>query len=221
MPEYLAPAVYVEETSFRSKSIEGVGTSTTGFVGMTCRGPVSTGTGPTPPLLTSFSDFERYYGGVDNLSINGNAATNYLAQAVLAFFNNGGGRLYVARVLGAGAVAATSGSLNSGGGPPAANEQIAIAARFPGGATLPDRTGVNFSVRLVQSALATTKRLALRQRPGTLVQQGTDFYVMGSPVLTSAANLNAWDALGDDAPATILSLGVEVTGPTGVVAEYA
>ena len=28
MPEYLAPGVYVEETSFRSKSIEGVGTST-------------------------------------------------------------------------------------------------------------------------------------------------------------------------------------------------
>ena len=26
MPEYLAPAVYVEETSFRSRSIAGVGT---------------------------------------------------------------------------------------------------------------------------------------------------------------------------------------------------
>ena len=28
MPEYLTPAVYVEETSFRSRSIEGVPTST-------------------------------------------------------------------------------------------------------------------------------------------------------------------------------------------------
>ncbi len=35
MPEYLAPGVYVEEVSFRSKSIEGVATSTTGFAGMT------------------------------------------------------------------------------------------------------------------------------------------------------------------------------------------
>ena len=61
MAEYLAPAVYVEETSFRSKSIEGVGTSTAGFVGMTARGPV----GITPPLLVSFSDYERYYGGLD------------------------------------------------------------------------------------------------------------------------------------------------------------
>ena len=33
MPEYLAPAVFVEETSFRAKSIEGVGTTTTAFVG--------------------------------------------------------------------------------------------------------------------------------------------------------------------------------------------
>jgi len=40
MPEYLAPGVFVEETSFRSKSIEGVSTSTTAFVGPTRSGPV-------------------------------------------------------------------------------------------------------------------------------------------------------------------------------------
>ena len=78
MAEYLAPAVYVEETSFRSKSIEGVGTSTTAFVGLTARGPVSAGVGAViPPLLTSFADFETYYGGIDNLVINGNSTPNY------------------------------------------------------------------------------------------------------------------------------------------------
>ena len=41
MPEYLAPGVYVEETSFRAKSIEGVGTSTTAFVGPTRKGPMA------------------------------------------------------------------------------------------------------------------------------------------------------------------------------------
>jgi len=41
MPEYLAPGVYVEETSFRAKSIEGVGTSTTAFIGPTRKGPVA------------------------------------------------------------------------------------------------------------------------------------------------------------------------------------
>ena len=221
MPEYLAPAVYVEETSFRSKSIEGVGTSTAAFVGLTGRGPVSAVAGVAPPLLTSFPDFERYYGGVDNLSIGGNATTNFLAQAALAFFNNGGGRLYVARVLGATAAPAASGPLN--GAPlPAAGEQVAIVARNAGGASLPNRPGVNFSVRLMQSALASTKRLALRQPVGTMVQAGANFYVMGlTPIVTSAADLTAWDALADDAAVTILSLGVEVTGPAGIIAEYA
>ena len=52
MAEYLAPGVYVEETSFRAKSIEGVGTSTTGFVGLALKGPLSTAT-----FITSFGDY--------------------------------------------------------------------------------------------------------------------------------------------------------------------
>ena len=106
MPEYLAPAVFVEETSFRAKSIEGVGTSTAAFVGMTSRGPVSVKPDdPTPPLLTSYGDFERYYGSADNLQIGNpaKAVPNHLALAARAFFDNGGGRLYVARILGKGA----------------------------------------------------------------------------------------------------------------------
>src|SRR2546423_13774952 len=66
MPEYLAPGVYVEEVSFRSKSIEGVSTSTTGFAGMTRYGPVQYAGGPRtsePRLITSFTEFERVYGG--------------------------------------------------------------------------------------------------------------------------------------------------------------
>lgn len=73
MPEYLAPGVYVEETSFRAKSIEGVSTSTTAFVGPTLKGPV----GKTPELITSFGDFERIYGGLEDLSFG----INYLAHA--------------------------------------------------------------------------------------------------------------------------------------------
>ncbi|MGG6297031.1 phage tail sheath family protein [Leptolyngbya sp. AN02str] len=91
MPEYLAPGVYVEETSFRSRSIEGVSTTTTAFIGPTLKGPY----GNTPQLLTSFADFARIYGGLDDIDHK----TNYLAHAVRAFFDNGGSRLYVARVV--------------------------------------------------------------------------------------------------------------------------
>ncbi len=95
MPEYLAPGVYVEEVSFRSKSIEGVSTSTAGFVGPTRFGPVA---GP-PELLTSFSDFERIYGGLDEIEFTDSGeSVNYVAQGVRSFFDNGGQRLYVQRI---------------------------------------------------------------------------------------------------------------------------
>lgn len=132
MPEYLAPGVYVEETSFRSKSIEGVGTSTTAFVGPTVKGPAvkSGDTSPlAPELLTSFADFERIYGGFDDLEFGGKIARNYLAHAVQAYFNNGGARLYVARVANADAAAA------SGEGSPVFNtapNKAFFVARFAG-----------------------------------------------------------------------------------------
>ncbi|GAA2153644.1 hypothetical protein FHX52_1694 [Humibacillus xanthopallidus] len=93
MPEYLAPGVYVEETTFRQKSIEGVSTSTAGFVGPTRFGP----TQGEPELLTSFLDFERIYGGIDQLDFGEGLQHNDLAHAVRGFFENGGRRLYVAR----------------------------------------------------------------------------------------------------------------------------
>src|SRR6185295_16510629 len=70
MPEYLAPGVFVEEVSFRSKSIEGVPTSTTGFAGLARYGPVCYPEGPKtcePRLITSFVEFERVYGGLEHL----------------------------------------------------------------------------------------------------------------------------------------------------------
>jgi phage tail sheath protein FI len=97
MPEYLAPGVYVEETSFRSQSIEGVGTSTTAFVGPTRRGPV----GGTPELVTSLPDFERLYGSLANLEFGDvpdpSRQLNFVAHAARAYFENGGALLYIAR----------------------------------------------------------------------------------------------------------------------------
>lgn len=94
MPEYLAPGVYIEETSFRPKTIEGVSTSTAGFIGPTRFGP----TKGEPELLTSYAEFERIYGGLEQLQFESDDPVhNYLAHAVRAFFNEGGKRLYVSR----------------------------------------------------------------------------------------------------------------------------
>src|SRR5260370_5689688 len=107
MPEYLAPGVYVEEVSFRSKSIEGVPTSTTGFTGMTRYGPVHypgpANHGPLPiepRMMTSFPEFERMFGGLEALRTpaDGDERVAYTSQAARAFFLNGGQRLYISRV---------------------------------------------------------------------------------------------------------------------------
>ena len=57
MPEYLSPGVYIEELSTGPKPIEGVSTSTAGFVGMTERGPTDA------RMVTSWLDYQRWYGG--------------------------------------------------------------------------------------------------------------------------------------------------------------
>ncbi len=101
MPEYLAPGVYVEEVSFRSKSIEGVSTTTTGFVGPTRYGPVEV----EPEVITSLAQYERIFGDSQQLRFGSDDPAarpqapmhNYMWHAVRAFFEEGGKRLYVAR----------------------------------------------------------------------------------------------------------------------------
>jgi phage tail sheath protein FI len=108
MPEYLTPGVYLEETSFRSRSIEGVATSTFGMAGLTRYGPVPyvltlpnradpVVMVPSPWLVASFTEFERAFGDLGGVGTRTDA-TNYLAYAARAFFGNGGRRLYVSRV---------------------------------------------------------------------------------------------------------------------------
>ena len=92
MAEYLTPGVYMEELDSGNKPMEGVGTSTAGFVGMAQKGPIE---GP-PQLVTSFADFKRIYGGY--LSANEYGDYHYLAYAVEQYFFNGGSRAYIMRV---------------------------------------------------------------------------------------------------------------------------
>lgn len=186
MPEYLAPAVYVEETSFRAKSIEGVSTSTTAFVGPTCKGP----TGEVPEILTSFGDFERVYGGFGNLDFGAGATVNFLAHAVKNYFDNGGSRLFVARVFlpRAGNDDGRSRSAFVGGDADDANN-LRFEARTPG--ALGDGS---VTLRLESSAAANLT--ALQRAPqGTMLNNGgTIFLKTGTAWADSAdAALGALD----------------------------
>jgi len=87
MPEYLHPGVYIEEIERGPRPIEGVSTSTAAFLGETERGPLR------PRLITSYTDYRRWFGDTFR-------DARYMPHAVNGFFENGGRRLYVCRVVG-------------------------------------------------------------------------------------------------------------------------
>lgn len=120
MAEYLSPGVYVEEFDSGSKPMEGVSTSTAGFVGVAQRG-ITVG---VPQLVTNFADFKRIYGGY--LSENEFGSYRFLAYAVEHFFINGGSRCFVMRVAPQDAASAT------GALPDAENAVLTISAKNPG-----------------------------------------------------------------------------------------
>ncbi|HEY5933087.1 MAG TPA: phage tail sheath subtilisin-like domain-containing protein [Kofleriaceae bacterium] len=115
MPEYLSPGVFVEEVPGKLKALEGVSTSTAAFVGPAARGPVAgfplPFTMPGFPLepdvgtvfVTSFAEFTRRFGAplplpaLDALDVDND--TGYLGYAVRAFFDNGGRRCFVTRIV--------------------------------------------------------------------------------------------------------------------------
>jgi len=169
MPEYLAPGVYIEETSFRSKSIEGVSTTTTGFVGPARYGPVDL----EPDIITGLGEFERVYGDRQQLKYNSATLHNYLWHAARSFFEEGGKRLYISRVFRplAGtyppadlstATQTTPGLYDDGHArasigvtsPPAGD--INVRARFPGAA---GNMRVRLTVRLGQNILGGTTQV--------------------------------------------------------------
>ncbi len=165
MPEYLAPGVYVEETSFRAKPIEGVSTSTAAFLGLTRKGPAPVDPedgvnelANLPELLTNLGEFERIYGGPAPLSFGSQTATNHLAHAVRAFFENGGSRLYVTRVSDGTETAASATIENE------AEQTIGtFSARFAGSAG-------NGSILVQEAALEATWATLERAEEGTFAR---------------------------------------------------
>jgi phage tail sheath protein FI len=158
MPEYLAPGVYVEETSFRSKSIEGVSTTTTGFIGPTRYGPIDV----EPDIITSLGEFERVYGDGRRLEFTDTAEPldNYVWHAARAFFEEGGKRLYIVRTYRP--ETDTAGKVTNDGRAVAwmpvnakpsdtdARRSVRIQARFPGKA---GKMRVRLTVRLGANVL--------------------------------------------------------------------
>ena len=87
MPEYLHPGVYIEEIEPGPRPIEGVPTSTAAFLGETERGTLK------PRLVTSYKEYECWFGGTFG-------ETKFLPSVLSGFFENGGQRVYICRLVG-------------------------------------------------------------------------------------------------------------------------
>lgn len=87
MPESLFPGVYVEEINAGPHSIEGVSTSTAAFLGETQRGSLK------PRLICGAAEYARWFGGAFSNE-------KYLPHAVNGFFENGGKRVFICRLVG-------------------------------------------------------------------------------------------------------------------------
>lgn len=109
----------MEEFDSGGKPMEGVGTSTAGFIGLAERGPAE----GLPQLVTNFADFKRTYGSY--LSENEYGDYRFLAYAVEHFFVNGGSRCFVSRV-------APQDAKCAGAAVPAEGAVLSITAKNPG-----------------------------------------------------------------------------------------
>ena len=126
MPSALSyPGVYVEEIPSGVRTITGVATSITAFVGRTQRGPADVAV-----TINSYPDFERIFGGLWN--------DGPLSFAVRDFYLNGGGQAIIVRIFGtagqaqaataADAVIAAASEAAAIAAPPATPASVATAA---------------------------------------------------------------------------------------------
>lgn len=207
MPEYLAPGVFIEEIERGPKPIEGVATSTAAFLGECERGPVR------PRLVTGYGEYLRLFGDVF-------AEDKYLPFGVKAFFDNGGRRCYISRIVGPNAVTA---SLTDGG--------FTVTANGPGAA------GNRIWVRVLQSTTTAKPeggdslepigfRLQLayfgRELPGVPFDPFTEVDKLPRPVLVEDyddlsidPNSSAyWKRMIGDTTSALINLDVDDGTPT-------
>lgn len=193
MPEYLAPGVYVEEVSFRSKSIEGVSTTTTGFVGPTRYGPIDL----EPEIITSLADFEMVYGdrqqlrfGTDDNDLQ--TLHNYMWHAVRAFFDNGGKRLYVSRVFTPrnGSDGRAQASVGSGAA------VVTFKARFPGAS---GKMQVRVAAKLGQNVFGEDPAAPGKRRVVSLLEHDVVWITdVASPITSPPGGGGIYLAIRDD-----------------------
>ena len=192
MATYSRPGVFINEVAL-PQTVESANTSQSrgAFVGTFAKGPTA-----APVLLTNWYDFVKTFGGVSD---------SYPATwALYAFFANGGRQVYVKRVVGSSAAAATVALVDRATSP---LSTLTLTASNPG-------TWGNSLKADVTSASATTFNLTISDGDN-IVEQFSDLsmsstnsryvvsYVNSSSSYVTVTNLNSATAAPSNQPAVV------------------
>ena len=109
------PGVYIQEVPSGVRTITGVATSITAFVGRASRGPVN-----DPTTINSYADYERIFGGLSLIST--------MSYAVRDFYLNGGSQAIIVRLHNG----AKKAKLSLPTGAPDPNDELALEAANEG-----------------------------------------------------------------------------------------
>src|SRR5262245_39485836 len=134
------PGVYVEEIPSGVRTIAGVATSITAFIGKALRGPSD-----DVVTVTSYAEFERTFGALDRDFL--------LGYAVRDFFLNGGSQAVIVRVYKTAAGQAATATFNANG--------LALAASAAGAWGMQVRARVDRKVATDPNLIAVAARLGL------------------------------------------------------------
>jgi phage tail sheath protein FI len=164
------PGVYVEEVSSGVRTIAGVSTSRTAFVGRALMGPLN-----EPTLIFSFADYQRIFGGLWSHSS--------MSFAVQQYFDNGGAEAVIVRVAN-GALTSAAASLNIEASSPGKwGDSLSVGLDTntrPGDPTLVNLTVLQNTVLQNNVEVETLRNVSLPDIKATLEQRSQFIRLLGN-----------------------------------------
>ena len=191
------PGVYIEEIPSGVRTITGVATSITAFIGRALRGPLDSDD-DGPVVINSYGDFERNFGALD---------PGYpMGYAVRDFYLNGGAQAVIVRLFKAADGAVTKSVID---GDKLANLPLEAATPGSWSANLRVRVDYNVSAEVAQNyglAAADLFNLTVRDTTSGAQESFLNLSVKESPrrvdrVFESSSSLIRVTTLGDKLPA--------------------